>query len=476
MGLTRATEGTNPAAPIEPGARIPGLDALRGVALLGILVANVRQMFVPWDVAAFAFRGHTGDTLAWLDWGFFDVLIDLKFITLFSLLFGASFAIQSERLAPSQAGFAAVYLRRLALLALFGALHGLLLYPAEVLLPYAVAGLMLFALRGLGTDSLFRAGLVLVGSTIVWGFQLGSLGRISPTITLGTVVALTLVARLLWTRSWRLTLVATGLVIVAAMLALLLRWDPATWGESVASEHARAQLDYAALQQPDPSRWPAEYAARRRDDFGALLALHAGQYGLLLVFFGVILVWRTLGLFMLGAALLRSGAFTTASLATWRRVAAIGLGIGVPASAVATILQFREIQGLSDWRWPEWLHVFSTFPLAIGFAARVMVSERLGRRRWWYSRMESAGRMALSNYVGQSLVMAALAEPWGLGLYGRLGGPELTALAFVVFFALASLSHAWLARHVMGPLEWLWRCGTYGRWLPNRLTTTSGRQ
>ena len=76
--------------------------------------------------------------------------------------------------------------------------------------------------------------------------------------------------------------------------------------------------------------------------------------------------------------------------------------------------------------------------------------------------------MALTNYVGQSLVMATLAEPWGFGMYGRLSGPELTALAFVVFAALASLSHAWLRHYRIGPLEWLWRCGTYWRWLPIR--------
>ena len=86
MGLT--------ATPLDSGARIAALDAIRGVALLGILLANVRQMFLPWEVAAFAVPARNGsDLLAWLDWGFFDSLVDLKFITLFSLLFGAGFAL-----------------------------------------------------------------------------------------------------------------------------------------------------------------------------------------------------------------------------------------------------------------------------------------------------------------------------------------------------------------------------------------------
>ena len=77
--------------------------------------------------------------------------------------------------------------------------------------------------------------------------------------------------------------------------------------------------------------------------------------------------------------------------------------------------------------------------------------------------------MALTNYIGMSLVLAALAEPWGFGLYGRFGGPLLTVLAVAVFVALALASRAWLGSFRLGPLEWLWRCGTYRRWLPNHL-------
>ena len=463
MGLT--------ATPLESGARIAGLDAIRGVALLGILLANVRQMFLPWEVAAFAVPGRNGnDLLAWLDWGFFDSLVDLKFITLFSLLFGAGFALQGERLAERGAEFAGIYVRRLAILALFGLAHGLLFYPAEVLLPYAIAGLLLYAARGLSTDNLYRIGVVLIGATIAWGFQLGALGRVSVPITLATVAALAAAAVGLWGKNWRLALAVMALILLVSMIALLLHWDPQDWGESIATEYARAKQQLAAIRASDPASWPREFAARQQAGPGALLRLHAEQYSLMLAFFGVILLWRTLGLFMIGAALVRSGVIRNAPLAAWRRVSLIGLGIGLPLSLLATVLQAQEMHGNSDWRWPEWLHVASAFPLAIGLGARVMLNENMGRRRWWYVRMESAGRMALSNYVGQSVVMATLAEPWGFGLYGQLGGPTLTALAFVVFFALAALSHAWLAHYRMGPLEWLWRCGTYARWLPNRRT------
>lgn len=455
------------AAPTEPGARIAALDALRGVALLGILIANVRQMFLPWNVAEFAVPGRQGELAGWVDWGFFHAIVDLKFITLFSLIFGASFALHSGRVA-TQDGYSSIYLRRLAILAVLGILHGLLLYPAEVLLPYAVAGLLMYSMRSLSVANLYRIGIVLIVTTIVWGFQIGSIGKVSPAITCATLAACSLTVAFLWTRNWRLALAAVTAIMLAAVLALMLRWDPQAWTAGVASEHAIAARDLAAMRTPDATSWPAEFSARQLDGFRELFQLHAHQYSLILAYFGIALLWRTLGLFMIGAALVRSGVVAGAQPATWRRVSAIGLGIGLPLTLFATWLHAREIQGLSDWRWPEWLHVASAFPLAIGFGARVMLNEQLGRRRWWYSRMESAGRMALTNYVGQSLVMCLLAEPWGAGLYGKLSGPELTALAFVVFAALASLSHAWLRHHRMGPLEWLWRCGTYWSWLPNR--------
>jgi uncharacterized protein len=133
---------------------------------------------------------------------------------------------------------------------------------------------------------------------------------------------------------------------------------------------------------------------------------------------------------------------------------------------LATALQALEIQGAIDWRWPKFLHELSALPLAAGIAGLVVCSVKSGAARWLMGRIESAGRMALTNYVGQSLVVSAFAESWGLGRYGTLDGPAMTLFALAVFAALALASHAWLARFSMGPLEWLWRCGTYSRWLP----------
>lgn len=461
-------------APTLAVERIHALDALRGVALLGILWANVRQLLQPWDIGNFPLALGSGERLAWLDWQVFNTLIDLKFITVFSLLFGLGFALQGDRLAARGSPFSAIYLRRVAILGVFGLAHGLLLYPAEVLLPYAIAGALLLALKRLSPANLLRTGIVLVGFTLVWHYELGTTGRIHVGITAATLVALIgAVALSRW--SWPLALGTSTAIVIAAAWGLTVIFDMTAMAAGVADEYREAQRQLAALVSGPSSDWPEEFRVRQEGGFGALVALHAEQYAMVLFYFLLLLLWRTLGLFMIGAGLFRSGVLERATPQTWRRVAIVGLSIGVPLSALATGLQTGEMVARFDLRWPEFLHTLSALPLATGIAGAVFAMHASGALHWLWTRIEAAGRMALTNYVGQSLVMAALAERWGLHWYGRFDGPQLTALAVVVFATLAVLSHLWLQRYRMGPLEWLWRCGTYGSWLPNRALSRDGR-
>lgn len=461
-------------APTPAAERIHALDALRGVALLGIVWANVRQLLQPWDIGNLPLALGSGEQLAWLDWQVFDALIDFKFITLFSLLFGIGFALQGERLTARGSHFSAIYLRRVGVLALFGLAHGLLLYPAEVLLPYAIAGALLLALRRLSPANLLRTGMVLLGFTLVWTYVLGSTGRPHVAITATSLAAL-IGAAVLSRWSWRLALVAWLAIVVAAVCGLTVAFDTSTMAAGVAEEYREAQRLLATLVTGPSSAWPEEFRVRQEGGFGALVVLHAKQYALVLFYFVLTLLWRTLGLFMIGAGLFRSGVLARATPQTWRRIAIIGLSIGLPLSVLATWLQTGELLGRSDLRWPEFLHSLSALPLAAGIAGLVFALYGRGALRGIGARVEAAGRMALTNYIGQSLVLSAVAERWGLHLYGRLDGPQLTALAIGVFATLAILSHLWLRRYRMGPLEWLWRCGTYGAWLPNRALSRGGR-
>jgi uncharacterized protein len=465
---------TPAARPVDGAGRIPALDALRGVALLGILWANVRQLLMPWDIADFPVSfSQAGESFAWADWLVFDALIDLKFLTLFSLLFGVGFALQAERLTDTGRDFKWIYARRVLLLAVFGIAHALLLYPAEVLFPYAVAGLLLLGTRRWSTRALVATGLWLLSVTLLASYQLGSLGMAFPIITAAAALSLAAVLYALREWPWWANATAAAAIVALAAIVMTLGFHAGNPEPLVPAEYAEARQQLAAIVSGDEAQWPGEYRVRRQGSLLDLVLLHAQQYALILTYFLVLLLWRTLGLFMIGAALHRSGIFARDSAFSWPRAARIGLALGLVLSALATSLHALEIHGAIDWRWPKFLHELSALPLAAGIAGLVVSAVEGGAARWLMGRIESAGRMALTNYVGQSLVVCACAESWGLGRYGTLDGPAMTLLAVAVFAALALASHAWLARFSMGPLEWLWRCGTYSRWLPLTRATSS---
>jgi uncharacterized protein len=466
--------GPLPAGPVDSGARIAQLDALRGFALLGILWANVRQMFVPFDAGSYAIALGGSERLAWLDWQLFHSLVDLKFLTLFSVLFGIGFALQCERITEHGGRFAGTYLRRVLILALFGVTHGLLLYSAEVLLLYAVAGLLLLGMRNWPTDRLLKGGLWLLGVTLLWGYQISALGGASLAITVTSAVVLAAVTFSAWQDSRRVALVAWTIVLIAAAITLTVHFAGSTPEDAVANDYRAARQQLAVIESgaengvPGEAE-PREWRVRQGGSFAALVRLHVEQYAQALFYFAIFLLWKTLALFMIGAGLFRSGFIAQTRSTSWLRVARVGLAIGLPLTLLATWLEGREALGVMDWRWPAFLHAFSALPLAAGMAGVVFVLRERPSHRWLWNRIESAGRMALTNYIGQSLVIAALAEPWGFGLYGHLSGTQMTATALIVYALLAEASFRWLKHYRMGPLEWLWRCGTYWRWLPIRL-------
>ena len=262
------------------------------IALLGIALANVRQMFMPWDISDFPVALAVGEWAAWLDWSLFHALVDLKFLTLFSLLFGISFALQSERLTATGRGFTSLYLRRVVILALFGLAHGVLLYPAEVLMPYAVAGLLLLATHGWASGTLYRVGLWLVGTMAVWAYQVGTLGKVYLFTTLLTAAA----RPALFSRAQGLALL-TG-YRSGHRAGRSDRHDVAVLRRPVrtraAAEYDQAPAQPAAIVSGDAAGWPAEYAVRAKGGFAGLVELHLGQYSLILLYFAILLLWRTL--------------------------------------------------------------------------------------------------------------------------------------------------------------------------------------
>src|SRR5271169_2287852 len=134
------------AGPIGLSERILYIDVLRGLALFGILAANMRAYFAPLDCYEYIgilYHGRA-DVLAQF---FIDAFIQGKFISIFSFLFGIGFAIQMSRAEARCARFMGFYPRRLLALALFGLVHGMLIWAGDVLVTYAISGAILLLFR-----------------------------------------------------------------------------------------------------------------------------------------------------------------------------------------------------------------------------------------------------------------------------------------------------------------------------------------
>jgi len=107
-------------------------------------------------------------------------------------------------------------------------------------------------------------------------------------------------------------------------------------------------------------------------------------------------------------------------------------------------------------------------PMALGLAALLVLWAPSATRGWLGSRFSAAGRMAFSNYLGTSIIMMFVFHGWALGLFGYLGRVELFGVVLLTWIAMLAWSKPWLARFRYGPLEWLWRCLTYGKVFPLR--------
>ena len=363
------------------------LDFVRGVAILGILLLNISAFGLP--KAAYlnpAWSGSASLSDAWT-WALLDLLAQVKFLTLFALLFGAGLQLllpRGKRWIQS----------RLTLLALLGFIHGLFFWDGDILLAYALVGLVSWRMvrEAHHVKSLFNTGVVLylIGIAV-----LVLLGVISGTAA---------------NRSW---------VPDAANLQYEQYWKLHGGMEAVSN---RADM--------------------LSDN---LLALGA-QYG-----------WQLAGMMLMGAALMRSGWLKGQfSLRHYRRTGALlvvaGMAVNLPAIFAQWYLAW-------DYRWCAFLlqapRELSAPLQAIGYAALAWgYWPQLCRFRL-VGAIACVGRMALTNYLLQTLICTTLF--YHLGLFMRFDRLQLLAFVPPIWAVNLLVSSLWLRRFRQGPVEWLWR-------------------
>ncbi len=395
--------------PISAQERIETLDLVRGVAVLGILVMNIQSFSSP--TAAYSNPTVWGDLqgvnlLVWLTGHLF---FDVKFISMFSLLFGAGILLMMQRAESKDvASPARVHLRRMGWLLLFGLAHAYLLWYGDILVTYAICGSIFFLFRKRSSRALMLvSGLLLGFQIMLWAF----FGFTMP----------------FWPDD--------------ARAGLLEAWTPSS-----------------DLLQEELDAYRGDWLMQMPTRAGSAMFL---QVGGLLMF----TLWRVGGMMLLGMALLKAGFLSGGWSVRHYALVALTLGpIGLALTGWGAWKQFQSGWSLeySMFLGSQWNYLGS-IPLVVAYIALLMLSWKL---QWFPSlcaRLRAVGRMAFTNYILQTVLCTSIYYGHGLGMFGRTERWQQAVVIVVVWTGLLAFSSWWLGRFRQGPLEAAWRWGTYGK-------------
>lgn len=408
------------AAPITSAERIQSLDVIRGFALLGIVLMNVEYFMKPMQAVVFGFdTGATGidRAVAW----FVYVFVQGKFYTMFSLLFGLGFTIFLDRASARGASAKWLFARRLLGLALIGAAHAFLVWSGDILLMYALFGFLLLLFAKTSARRLWK-----------WG-----------------VFLLVLPVALMWLGAWGMGYALQG-PEGAKMLA-----DLEAQRAGLTADIAHGELVYSAGTWLEATRW-------RIHEWTTLYG-GGGWF-----FFGC----SVLGMFLIGAAFGRAQVFAepAANRALFRKMALYGFVVGIP---LALYVGFRGLEVELMVPTLSGARVFAAaavanLALCLAYIGTLALVLQRPRGSGAVARLAPAGRMALTNYLAQSVVFTLIFYGYGLGLWGEVGRASATVMVVAFYAFQVWYSGWWLERYRIGPMEWLWRTMTYGRLQPLR--------
>ena len=400
------------AGPVRPSGRalerIDSLDAARGLAVCGIVLLNIYNFSMPpsayFNPMAYGYTGP--ETMA--IWAVESILAQDAFRAMFAILFGAGVAILFERGLTLRG-----HLARMLTLLVIGYLHAVLLNNGDVLRLYALTGLLLPLLLRLSQCGL----LIAVG--ILAAAHLGGLGWFMWG----------------WLRYWWAVQQGIG--------------DPA----ALAAWQAAFGVEPTALQQglTEGRESLSERIARRA-------FLWQGPLVVLLVFLPQTLAAMLLGVWGWRSGLLR-GIWDKARLRRFSiRLALIALPPMIALCVVTFWSGFAgPVVGSNALVWSQPFAIM----LGLAYIAALFVAFGAGSLRTGVGvRLAAAGRLSLTNYVGASVVMAAMFCSWGLGWFGSVSRVGATLVALAVIALILIISPLWEARLGTGPLERLWRGGT----------------
>jgi len=438
MNTAAESPGAGVASPVSGGERLESLDLFRGVAVLGILVMNIYAFAMPFP--AYMNPYQMGGTEPWNlgTWVATHIVFDQKFMSIFSMLFGAGIVLMMNRAEARGARFGGVFFRRQFWLLLIGALHAYLLWVGDILFYYALIGMLVYPFR-----------------------------RVAPR-----------------------KLIVTGAAVM--LVPLLLNYATSFYVEEMLVEAAELEaLEAEGVELDDQQRstleqWQASrpFLAPTEEDVARDLAAYRGSYADILEYrvpnvlsmhlqaTPFFMLWRIGGLMLIGMALMKLGILSgERSAGFYRRLAMVGYGVGLPLTILSAVSFFSNgFDPVYTMRIGNAPNYVGSVLVALGHIAALALLAKAGVLTGLFTRLRAVGRTAFSNYLMHSLVMTSLFYGYGLGLYGQV--PRLWQMLFVIVMLALQLvlSPWWLSKFRFGPAEYVWRSLSYWDRQPMRRT------
>lgn len=400
-------------APVKTSERYVILDTLRGFAILGICAANYPEF------SLYTFQGKeitdampTADIDRVLRFILY-FLVDGKFYTLFSLLFGIGFSIIISNAARKGVNGFRIFYRRMALLTLIGFLHLMFIWSGDILMLYALLGMCLPLLRNVSDRGLLRT--------------------------------------------------------AAFFLLLPIAVDAVTQvlGVSLSAPAVREQWRYCDRYGITEENF--DYWLRDATSYGDMFKfLIQGAWVRVQEFVDGNRYFKVFGLFVLGFYIGRNRMYAdlAARKPLLRRVTVIGLAAGLPLSLLYawSCMNGHPLGNAVHTA----IYTVSVYPLGLAYMCGMCLIYLRHKDLAVWRRLAYPGRMALTNYIGQSVIGALLFYGIGLGLGASFGLVQTELVVAGVYLFQTAFSRVWLRFFRFGPLEWIWRMLTYGRWFDIR--------
>jgi uncharacterized protein len=403
------------ASPIKPVERIIDLDILRGIALFGILVVNLYLFSNPIAIAA-------AESNLWTEWYnqaflfFSRVFFEGKFITLFSFLFGLGFYIFTERLKEKGLHERRVFFRRMLLLFVIGMLHAWLIWAGDILAPYALSGIiiMLFLYR---TDKTIK----------VW-----------------------------------IGIFAGGFLFLFSLLVGL-----TMWAMSMPEVAADAEIGFMEASEGFQELLARGYEVYSSGTYREMIAYRSEEISFVWsgMFFTPMGIPYIIATFLFGFLIGRKGLLQKPKLLRsilmprrWKMLLS-----GLLLSLVyATTYLYSDPVFFDGWTLLQTFSIMLGAPMVmLGYCGFILHWLNENRATSFLNRFAPVGRMALTNYILQSLICTSIFYGFGLGLMGRFPPVFILPLAISIFALQVYASEWYFKKYNMGPLEKMWRVGTY---------------